>query len=144
MTDYGVQLVQKLYGNPFYLSPLYKPKPDDIRAQAFYDVSITFMNGAKELNDTLKNLEVMRSKPMSPSEARGVQRAVPTGFAAQQAAPAGGRPARRGDEGRRPTLTRRHRGLIFPPLNLTPVGQVPPIKWVWRRVVWERAGPKRP
>lgn len=70
MTDYGVQLVQKLYGNPFYLSPLYKPKPDDIRAQAFYDVSITFMNGARELNDTLKNLEVMRSKPMSPIEAK--------------------------------------------------------------------------
>lgn len=70
MTDYGVQLVQKLYGNPFYLSPLYKPKPDDIRAQAFYDVSITFMNGAKELNDALKNLEAMRSKAMSPSETR--------------------------------------------------------------------------
>src|SRR5262249_58957772 len=47
-TDYGVKLVQKLYGNPFYLRPLYKPTRADVQAQEFSDVSNSFLLGAKE------------------------------------------------------------------------------------------------
>jgi phospholipid/cholesterol/gamma-HCH transport system substrate-binding protein len=67
-SDYGVKLVQKLYGNPFYLSPLYKPRPEDVRAQEFYDVSLTFMHGAKELDDAVKRLQAMKSQPMTERE----------------------------------------------------------------------------
>lgn len=68
-TDYGVKLVQKLYGNPFYLSPFYKPTRSDVQAQEFYDVANSFLLGAKELNDAMKILQVMREKPnLTPSE----------------------------------------------------------------------------
>lgn len=64
-TDFGVQLVQKLYGNPFYLSPFYKPTKEDIQAQEVYDVANTFMVGAKELSDAVTKLEAIRStKPL--------------------------------------------------------------------------------
>lgn len=71
-TDFGVKLVQKLYGNPFYLSPFYKPNKEDVRAQEFYDMANTFMVGAKELNDAVTKLQAIRSaKPlaqMTPEE----------------------------------------------------------------------------
>jgi phospholipid/cholesterol/gamma-HCH transport system substrate-binding protein len=62
-TDWADRLVQKLYGNPFYLSPLYKPTQDDVRAQEVYDSTQTFLSGAKELHDALKTLDTMRAKP---------------------------------------------------------------------------------
>jgi phospholipid/cholesterol/gamma-HCH transport system substrate-binding protein len=67
-TSYGLKLVQKLYGNPFYLSPFYKPKPEDLRAEAMYDAATTFLNGAKELNDAVKTLEAMRSQATTKRE----------------------------------------------------------------------------
>src|SRR5262249_52141340 len=45
-TDFAVKLVQKLYGNPFYLSPFYKPTRADVQAQEFYDVANSFVLGA--------------------------------------------------------------------------------------------------
>ena len=60
-SDYGVRLVQKLYGNPFYLSPFYKPTAEDVAAQEMYDVGSSFMLSAKELNDTVNRLQAMRS-----------------------------------------------------------------------------------
>lgn len=59
-TNNGNMLVQKLYGNPFYLSPFYKPTKEDIASQEFYDVASTFMNGAKELHDAVTALQAMR------------------------------------------------------------------------------------
>ena len=67
-TDYGDKLVQKIYGNPFYLSPLYKPTRADLQAQEFYDVSINFLHGARELNDAVKSLKAMQDRPMSAAE----------------------------------------------------------------------------
>jgi phospholipid/cholesterol/gamma-HCH transport system substrate-binding protein len=62
-TDYGSRLVQKLYGNPFYLSPFYKPTKEDLRAQDVYDAAGTFLTGAKELRDAITQLQAIRSKP---------------------------------------------------------------------------------
>ncbi len=70
-SDFGVKLVGKLYGNPFYLSPFYKPTKEDIRAQEVYDAANTFMLGAKELQDSIQMLDSMRKKPvaeMTPRE----------------------------------------------------------------------------
>lgn len=67
-TGYGLKLVQKLYGNPFYLSPFYKPKPEDIRAQEMYDSANAFLLGAKEFNDALKELQAMQAKAKTKGE----------------------------------------------------------------------------
>jgi phospholipid/cholesterol/gamma-HCH transport system substrate-binding protein len=63
-SDFGVKLVGKLYGNPFYLSPFYKPTKDDVRAQEVYDAANSFMLGAKELNDAITHLKSMQAKPL--------------------------------------------------------------------------------
>lgn len=67
-TDYGDKLVQKLYANPFVLSPFYKPTPEDVRAQATYDTAHTFLKGAKELSDSTKTLQAMQTRAMTPNE----------------------------------------------------------------------------
>lgn len=67
-TGFGVKLVQKLYGNPFYLSPFYKPKPEDIRAQEVYDSANSFLLAAKEFNDALKELQEMQGKAATKGE----------------------------------------------------------------------------
>ena len=36
-TDWADKLVQKIFANPFVLSPFYKPTPADIQVQAAYD-----------------------------------------------------------------------------------------------------------
>jgi phospholipid/cholesterol/gamma-HCH transport system substrate-binding protein len=64
-SEYGSRLVQKLYGNPFYLSPFYKPTKEDIAAQEFYDNTATFLMGAKELKDAITSLQALRSKPIA-------------------------------------------------------------------------------
>lgn len=63
-SDFGVKLVGKLYGNPFYLSPFYKPTKEDVKAQEVYDAANTFMLGAKELSDTIASLKAMQTKPL--------------------------------------------------------------------------------
>lgn len=65
-TDYGNKLVQKLYGNPFYLSPFYKPTREDIAAQDTYDTATAFSLGARELKDCLVTLEAMRAGKALP------------------------------------------------------------------------------
>jgi phospholipid/cholesterol/gamma-HCH transport system substrate-binding protein len=70
-SDFGVKLVGKLYGNPFYLSPFYKPTKEDVRAQEVYDAANTFLLGAKELGDTVTSLKALQAKPlrqMTPNE----------------------------------------------------------------------------
>ncbi len=67
-TAFGLKLVQKLYGNPFYLSPFYKPKPEDILAQEMYDSANTFLLGAKEFSDALKTLQALRDRATTKRE----------------------------------------------------------------------------
>jgi phospholipid/cholesterol/gamma-HCH transport system substrate-binding protein len=67
MTDWGSKLVQKIYANPFVISPLYKPKPQDVRAQSLYDVMLVFSNSAQKLEDTANTLEAIQSKPSTPA-----------------------------------------------------------------------------
>jgi phospholipid/cholesterol/gamma-HCH transport system substrate-binding protein len=73
-TGFGLKLVQKLYGNPFYLSPFYKPRPEDIAAQEVYDSANAFLLGAKEFHDALKGLQAMQGKTMSPREKEAYNR----------------------------------------------------------------------
>jgi phospholipid/cholesterol/gamma-HCH transport system substrate-binding protein len=65
-TDWGSKLVQKIYANPFVLSPLYKPTPEDIRIQSAYDSAQVFANGAMKLDDAVKTLDLLASRPNSP------------------------------------------------------------------------------
>jgi phospholipid/cholesterol/gamma-HCH transport system substrate-binding protein len=64
-TDWADKLVQKIFANPFVLSPFYKPEPRDIQVQAAYDTAQIFVKGAKELNDAVATLEAMKARPMT-------------------------------------------------------------------------------
>ncbi len=72
-TDWGSKLVQKIYANPFYLSPLYKPTPEDIRTQTVYDTAQVFTKGAQELSDLIKTLEAMQARATTPEQQHDVQ-----------------------------------------------------------------------
>ena len=65
-TDWADKLVQKIFANPFVLSPFYKPTPEDVRVQAAYDSAQVFVKGAKELSDAVATLEALQSRPMTP------------------------------------------------------------------------------
>lgn len=67
-TDWGEQLVEKIYGNPFYLSPFYKPTPDDKRAAMSFDNAHALVKGVKELNDVIKTLDAMQARPLSDAQ----------------------------------------------------------------------------
>jgi phospholipid/cholesterol/gamma-HCH transport system substrate-binding protein len=64
-TDWADKLVQKIFANPFVLSPFYKPTPADIQVQAAYDSAQIFVKGAKELHDAVDTLEAMRARPQT-------------------------------------------------------------------------------
>jgi len=68
MTDWGSKLVQKIYANPFVLSPLYKPTPEDVRVQGVYDSAQVFASAAQKLDDAAKTLATMQSKPNTPEQ----------------------------------------------------------------------------
>ena len=78
-TDWGSKLVQKIYANPFVLSPLYKPTPEDVRVQSVYDSAQVFANGAMKLDDAVKTLELLQSQPNSPAAARRAGAGPPPG-----------------------------------------------------------------
>lgn len=67
-TDWANKLVQKLFTNPFVLSPLYKPSPEDIRVQTVYDTAQVFTKGAQELNDAAKKLEALQAVATTPEQ----------------------------------------------------------------------------
>jgi phospholipid/cholesterol/gamma-HCH transport system substrate-binding protein len=67
-TDWGHQLVEKLYGNPFYLSPFYKPTPEDKRSQLAFDNAHALIKGVRELNDVVKTIEAIQAKPGSEAQ----------------------------------------------------------------------------
>ncbi len=67
-TDWANKLVQKLYTNPFVLSPFYKPKHEDIRVQVAYDTALTFTKGAQELRDSIRTMEALMARPASQQQ----------------------------------------------------------------------------
>jgi len=67
-TDWADKLVQKIYSNPFVLSPLYKPTPEDVRASSVYDTAQVFTKGAQELNDLIKTLDSLKSRIQTPAQ----------------------------------------------------------------------------
>ena len=71
-TDWGDKLVQKIYANPFVLSPFYKPTPEDVRVQAVYDTAQVFTKGAQELNDLVKTLDAMQGRASSSTQKQEV------------------------------------------------------------------------
>lgn len=72
-TDWADKLVQKIYTNPFVLSPFYKPSNEDLRVQAVYDTAQVFSKGAQELHDAAKTLDVLLSRASSPEQQQEVQ-----------------------------------------------------------------------
>jgi phospholipid/cholesterol/gamma-HCH transport system substrate-binding protein len=74
-TDWADKLVQKIFANPFVLSPLYRPTPEDIRAQAVYDQAQIFTKGAQELADAIKNLDAMQARATTPKEQQDIDQA---------------------------------------------------------------------
>jgi phospholipid/cholesterol/gamma-HCH transport system substrate-binding protein len=67
-TDWANKLVQKIWSNPFVLSPFYKPSHEDLRVQAVFDAAQVFTKGAQELHDTIKTLEIMSARPATPQQ----------------------------------------------------------------------------
>ncbi|MGC8641598.1 MAG: MlaD family protein [Isosphaeraceae bacterium] len=67
-TDWGNKLVQKIYTNPFVLSPFYKPSKEDLRVEAAFDMAQVFAKGAQDLNDTVKTIEIMQAQLKNPEQ----------------------------------------------------------------------------
>jgi len=67
-TDWANKLVQKIYTNPFVLSPFYKPNHEDLRVQAVYDTALVFTKGAEQLRDAVKTLDIMLARPATPQQ----------------------------------------------------------------------------
>jgi phospholipid/cholesterol/gamma-HCH transport system substrate-binding protein len=67
-TDWANKLVQKIFANPFVLSPFYKPNHEDLRVQAIYDSTLVFLKSAQELSDTVKTLDTMMARTATPKQ----------------------------------------------------------------------------
>jgi phospholipid/cholesterol/gamma-HCH transport system substrate-binding protein len=67
-TDWANKLVQKIYTNPFVLSPFYKPSHEDLRVQSVYDTALVFTKGAQELRDAVKTLETLTARPATQQQ----------------------------------------------------------------------------
>ena len=68
-TAWGSKLVQKIYANPFVLSPLYKPTPEDVRVQSVYDSAQVFAEAAEKLDDAVKRMALLAAQPASQQQA---------------------------------------------------------------------------
>jgi phospholipid/cholesterol/gamma-HCH transport system substrate-binding protein len=75
-TDWADKLVQKIFANPFYLSPLYKPTPEDLRSQGAYDSALVFTKGAQELNDATKTLAALQPRATTPEQQEELKEAM--------------------------------------------------------------------
>ncbi len=70
-TDCGNRLVQKIYANPFVLSPFYKPNHEDLRVQGAYDTALVFAHGAQETPRCGQDArDARRPAPPIPSSSR--------------------------------------------------------------------------
>jgi len=67
-TDWANKLVQKIFTNPFVLSPFYKPSHEDLRVQVAYDTALVFTKGAQELHDSVKTLETLSARPATQQQ----------------------------------------------------------------------------
>lgn len=67
-TDWADQLIQKIYSNPFVISPFYKPNQEDIRTQTVADTARVFVKGARELSDLVKTLETLQASASNPEQ----------------------------------------------------------------------------
>jgi phospholipid/cholesterol/gamma-HCH transport system substrate-binding protein len=83
-TDWADKLVQKIYANPFVLSPFYKPTPEDARVSTVYDTAQVFTRGAQELNDLVKTLDTMQSRATTPAQLQEVSQLRQSIFALTQ------------------------------------------------------------
>src|SRR5262249_1154505 len=72
-TDWGNKLVQKIYANPFVLSPFYKPNHEDLRIQGVYDTALVFAHGAQELTDAAKTLGALASRTNDSKQQQEIQ-----------------------------------------------------------------------
>jgi phospholipid/cholesterol/gamma-HCH transport system substrate-binding protein len=73
-TDWANKLIQKIWTNPFVLSPFYKPSHEDLRVQAVFDTAQIFAKGASELHDAIKKLELMSARPATPQQQQEIRR----------------------------------------------------------------------
>jgi phospholipid/cholesterol/gamma-HCH transport system substrate-binding protein len=71
-TDWADKLVQKIYANPFVISPFYKPTPEDMRVLKVYDTAQVFTKGAQELNDLMKTLDALKARPQTPAQQQDI------------------------------------------------------------------------
>ncbi len=70
-TDWANKLAQKIFTNPFVLSPFYKPSHEDLRVQGIYDTALVFTKGAQELRDAVKtSIPCWRGRPHRSSSKR--------------------------------------------------------------------------
>jgi phospholipid/cholesterol/gamma-HCH transport system substrate-binding protein len=67
-TDWANKLIQKIFANPFVLSPFYKPSHEDLRVQTVFDTALVFTKGAQELHDSVKTLESMSARPANQQQ----------------------------------------------------------------------------
>jgi phospholipid/cholesterol/gamma-HCH transport system substrate-binding protein len=67
-TDWANKLVQKIFTNPYVLSPFYKPSHEDLRVQTVYDTALVFTKGAQELRDAVKTLETLSARPATQQQ----------------------------------------------------------------------------
>jgi phospholipid/cholesterol/gamma-HCH transport system substrate-binding protein len=67
-TDWAKRTIQKIYANPIVVTPFYKPSREDQRVQAAFDTALVFTQGAQELHDTIKTIEVMAARPATPEQ----------------------------------------------------------------------------
>jgi phospholipid/cholesterol/gamma-HCH transport system substrate-binding protein len=72
-TDYGNKLMQKLFANPFVLSPFYKPNHEDLRVEGAYATALAFSHGAQELRDATKTLDALAARPANPQQQQEIQ-----------------------------------------------------------------------
>jgi phospholipid/cholesterol/gamma-HCH transport system substrate-binding protein len=72
-TDWANKLVQKIYANPFVLSPFYKPNHEDLRVYAAYDTALVFSRGAQDLHDAAKTLEALAARPSNPQQQQEIE-----------------------------------------------------------------------
>lgn len=72
-TGWANKLVQKIYGNPFVLSPFYKPNKEDLRIEGAYDTALAFSEGAQELHDAAKTLDSLASRANDPKQQQEIQ-----------------------------------------------------------------------
>jgi phospholipid/cholesterol/gamma-HCH transport system substrate-binding protein len=71
-TDWANKLIQKIFTNPFVLSPFYKPSHEDLRVQGIYDTALAFTKGAENLRDAVKTLDTMLARPATPQQQQEV------------------------------------------------------------------------